>query len=231
MIEIKGLSKRFGRKPVLKDLDLQIAGGGVFAILGPNGSGKSTLIKAILGLCIPEAGDIKIKGQSILRGHQYRKQIQYLPQMASFPANLRVSELLKMIQDLRPGARGEGELLSRFDLLEFLNAKLGTLSGGTRQKVNLLLCFMYPGEIIILDEPTNGLDPKSSIFLKELIRQEKEQGKTILITSHIMQFVEQMADELVYLLEGKIYYRGTPQALKERAQAVDFEAAIAHLTQ
>lgn len=231
MILVKDLNKSFGKNQVLTQLNLCINEPGVFAILGPNGSGKSTLIKSILGLCIPDSGEIEFNGNSVLKKHQYRHNIQYLPQIAKFPGNLKVKELIAMIKDLRKGASRLEEIIEKFGLKEYLNEKLHALSGGTRQKINILLCFMFDGELIILDEPTTGLDPKATLYLKQLIREEREKGKTILITSHIMQFVEEISDELVYLLEGRIYFRGNPDTLKERANTSDFEEAIAFLTQ
>ncbi len=227
MIEIKGLHKKFGKNQVLVDLDLDIQSKGIFTILGPNGSGKSTLIKSILGLSLPDKGSIKLKGKSVLNKSEYRREVQYLPQIASFPGNLKVRELINMLKDIRSGEGNEKELIQQFGLEDSLNKKLNSLSGGTRQKVNILLTFMFDGDLMILDEPTTGLDPRALLTLKELILKEKAKGKTILITSHIMQFVEEMSDELVYLLEGKIYFRGTVEELLSKTKQTDFENAIA----
>lgn len=229
MITIEKLHKTFGKVDVLKGLDLEINSGGIFAVLGPNGSGKTTLIKSILGMVIPDKGDIKIKEKNILKTHDYRNSINYLPQIANFPANLTVIELLQMIKDIRSKDANENYLIEIFGLEPFLKQKLGNLSGGTRQKVNLVLTFMFNSEIIILDEPTTGLDPISLLRLKELIKDEKEKGKTILITSHIMSFVEEISDEIVFLLDGKIYFKGSIQELKEQTNQTDLEHAIANI--
>lgn len=229
MITIDNLYKTFGKVQVLKGLDLAINSGGIFAVLGPNGSGKTTLIKSILGMVIPEKGSIQIKDEKILKTHQYRNGINYLPQIANFPANLTVIELLQMIKDIRNKEANENKLIELFDLTPFLKQKLGNLSGGTRQKVNLVLTFMFDSEIIILDEPTTGLDPISLIRLKKIIQEEKEKGKTILITSHIMSFVEEISDEIVFLLDGKIYFKGSINKLKEQTNQTDLEHAIANI--
>jgi len=231
MIEITGLYKTFGKNPVLVDLDLAIPDRGIFAILGPNGSGKTTLIKSILGMALPNKGSILLHGKAIKNQSAYRNQIQYLPQIANFPNNLTVTELINMLKDLRNQPCSETALIERFGLQPFLKKKLATLSGGTKQKVNIVLAFMFDAPLIILDEPTTGLDPAALIKLKELIRLEKEKGKTILITTHIMQFVEEMADEIVYLLEGKMYFKGTVQQLMQNTNAPDFEHAIAAISQ
>ena len=134
-----------------------------------------------------------------------------------------------MIKDLRQKPSQDDVLISSFGLAPYLNSKLASLSGGTRQKVNILLAFMFNSPLIILDEPTTGLDPAALISLKKLIQKEKNQGKTILITTHIMQFVEEMADTIIYLLEGKIYFKGTIKELKEKTGENNFDHAIARI--
>jgi|TARA_R110002020_G_scaffold103640_1_gene242522 Cu-processing system ATP-binding protein len=229
MIHIENLYKSFGKNKVLEGIDLSISEKGIFAILGPNGSGKTTLIKSILGMVIPDNGTISINGNSIKNKWNYRNEIDYLPQIANFPANLTVQELIKMIKDLR-NLRGEDQqLIDLFKLSPFLNKKLSNLSGGTKQKVNLLLTLMFDSPLIILDEPTTGLDPIALLHLKKLILQEKAKGKTILITSHIMSFVEEMADQIVFLLEGKVYFKGDITALLTQTDEPNFEHAIANL--
>jgi len=227
MIQVENLHKKFGKIEVLKGLNLSIKSGGIFAVLGPNGSGKTTLIKSVLGMVIPNKGNISINNKSILKKHEYRNDIDYLPQIANFPNNLTVKELIKMIKNLRSKPTSDTELVDVFGLHSFLDQKLGNLSGGTRQKVNLVLAFMFDSEFIILDEPTTGLDPVSLIHLKEIIQQEKQKGKTILITSHIMSFVEEVADEIVFLLDGKIYFKGSIADLKEQTKQQNLEQAIA----
>jgi len=229
MIEIKGLYKRFGKNEVLKEVDLDITKQGIFAILGPNGSGKTTMIKSILGMVIPDKGKLSVGCKSIKKNWKYRDQIDYLPQIANFPPNLKVKELIAMIKDLRNRPGEDEKLIALFKLAPFLSKKLGTLSGGTKQKVNLVLSLMFDSPIIILDEPTSGLDPIAMIHLKELIIEEKSKGKIILITSHIMSFVEEMADEIIFLLEGKVYFKGNIEALKRQTNESNFERAIANL--
>ena len=229
MIAINNLHKKFGKLSVLDGLDLEITKGGIFAVLGPNGSGKTTLIKCILGMVIPNKGTISYNNENVLKKWEYRNNLNYLPQIANFPSNLSVIELIKMVKNLRPKESNEQELIDLFGLTQFLNKKLGNLSGGTKQKVNLVLTFMFDSDLIILDEPTTGLDPIALIHLKELIKKEKTKGKTILITTHIMSFVDEMADEIVFLLDGKIYFKGSIDALKEQTNNTNLEHAIAYL--
>jgi len=230
MIKIKDLFKNYGRNVVLTGLDLHIGGNGIFAVLGPNGSGKTTLIKCILGMVLPQSGSISISDEPVENQWKYREMINYLPQIANFPGNLKVNELIRMIKDLRQKSGDEEELIQLFGLEPFLDKRLSTLSGGTRQKVNIVLTFMFDSPLIILDEPTTGLDPASLINLKKVILAEKDKGKTILITSHILQFVEEMSDEIIYLLEGKIYFKGSITELKIKTEQEDFEHAIAAIS-
>lgn len=229
MIRISDLHKKFGSNQVLSGLNLTIDNGGIVAILGPNGSGKTTLIKSILGMVVPNKGSIEINQKSIKNDWNYRLDINYLPQIANFPGNLKVMELIKMIKDLRNKACDETELIKTFGLEPFLDKKLSNLSGGTKQKVNILICFMSDSPLIVLDEPTTGLDPAALIKLKELILREKKSGKTILITTHIMQFVEEISDSVVYLLEGKIYFQGSIAQLLQKTQQDNVEHAVAAL--
>lgn len=229
MISIKHLHKRFGKNQVLTGIELDIAKKGIFAILGPNSSGKTTLIKSILGMVVPDEGTLLVGDLSIKKNWKYRDQIDYLPQIANFPANLTITELIDMIKDLRGRPGDDGRLIERFKLEPFLKKKLSTLSGGTKQKVNLVLTLMFDSPIIILDEPTTGLDPIALLHLKRIIIEEKAKGKIILITSHIMSFVEEMADEIVFLLEGKVYFKGNIETLKVMTKTSNFEQAIANL--
>lgn len=229
MVEIKNLSKKFGKLKVLEELDLTIPVGGIFAILGPNGSGKTTLIKSILGMVVPNKGEIKIDGVPILKQWEYRNNINYLPQIANFPNNLTVKELISMVKNLRSKPAHDLELIETFGLGRFMNHKLSNLSGGTKQKVNIVLTFMFNSDLIILDEPTTGLDPVSLISLKKIIQEEKLKGKTILVTTHIMSLVDEIADKIIFLLDGKIYFNGSVSELKTQTNEANLEHAIANL--
>ncbi|GAA0195597.1 ABC transporter ATP-binding protein [Fulvivirga kasyanovii] len=229
MIAIKNLEKSFGKNKVLKGVDLEVKGQGIFAILGPNGSGKTTIIKSILGMVLPDAGEIVVGAEGVKGNWNYRKNISYLPQIAHFPENLKVKELLRMVKDIRGQEGNEQPLIERFKLEGFMNSRLRNLSGGTRQKVNIVLCFMFNSPYIILDEPTSGLDPVAMITLRELIQEERAKGKVILLTTHIMDIVEEMADEIVFLLEGKIFFKGSLQDMRDMTGEMKLERSIANI--
>ncbi len=228
MITISNLAKAFGSQQVLQSIDLNLGSPGrITAILGPNGSGKTTLIKCILGMVLPDKGQLDVLGNPIRGKWAYRADIDYLPQIARFPENLSVGELIALVKNIRGGEARDAELLELFKLDAFKNKRLANLSGGTRQKVNLTLAFMYDSPIVILDEPTSGLDPVAMVALRQWIHQEKAAGKAILITTHIMSFVEEVADEIIFLLDGHVYFQGSPETLKQQYNEERLEQAIA----
>lgn len=229
MVKVENLKKKFGKLEVLNGITTAIPKGKAVAVLGPNGSGKTTLIKCLLGMVIPDSGTMQINGMPVKRHWDYRNSIGYLPQTPRFPENLRVRELISMISDLRRSTKTADELLTKFSLNPFINQSLGNLSGGTRQKVNMIISLMFNPELYIFDEPTVGLDPISRITFKEILLKEKQQGKTIILTTHLMNEVEDIADEIIFLLEGKIHYYGGIQELKTSQQEVTLEKAIARL--
>jgi len=230
VIEISNLYKSFGKTKVLVGIDQTFEESKITVILGPNGSGKTTMIKSILGMVIPDKGSIKVLNSNIQNQWSYRDSISYMRQIANFPANLTVKELINMITDIRVSNNTKQlELIKDFGLQSFMKVRLSNLSGGTKQKVNIMLAFMYDSPIMILDEPTNGLDPVALIRLKELIKEKKEAGISLIITTHIMQLVEELADEIIFLLDGNIYFKGTVDSLKNKFEEQDIERAIAKI--
>lgn len=230
MIELKNIEKSFGKLSILKGVSASLEKGKIYAFLGPNGSGKTTLIKIILGMVKANTGDIRIQNKVVNKDWKYRENIGYMPQIARFPENLKVSELFRMIKDLRNSQIDESSLVAYFNLQDALDKKLKNLSGGTKQKVNAILTFMFDLDILILDEPSVGLDPISHFKLKELINQEREKGKTILLVTHILSDVEEMADEILFLMDGKIHFQGSPEKLLASQNESRLDKAIAKLT-
>jgi Cu-processing system ATP-binding protein len=230
MIEIRNLHKAFGKLHVLQGIDLDIGEGEITAILGPNAAGKSTLLKTVLGLVKADRGTIDVCGVRINGTPEYRRMIGYMPQNARFPENLTARQVLAMVRDIRqePAASEEG-LIEAFRLGTELDKPLKTLSGGTRQKVSAVITFMFDPRIIILDEPTAGLDPVASSLLKDRILLEKERGKTVILTSHIMSEVDELAGRIVYLLDGRIHFDHQTEALKAATGEQRLERALARM--
>jgi len=228
MIEITGLDKHFGAVHVLRALDLHIARGRVTAIVGPNGAGKTTLLKSLLGLVHPDAGSIRIKDTMVNGDVRYRAGIGYMPQIVRFPENLSGRDLIALLTHLRGAAVApDEELISAFALTEHLSKPVRTLSGGTRQKLNALLAFLFRPELLVLDEPTAGLDPLSSSLLKDRILAERGAGATVILTSHVMNELEELADDVAFLVDGRVAYIGTLFDLKHMTNQSNLERAIA----
>lgn len=208
MIKFENISKKFGKLEVLQNISLNFEMGQSVAILGPNGSGKTTLIKSLLGMVIPDSGQILFDGKNIKKEFAYRNEIGYMPQIGNYPPNLKISQLIDMMKDIRKGKK-EGiiideDIIELFKLKDIYQKPLGTLSGGTKQKVSAALAFLFDPKVLILDEPTAGLDPLASEILKSKILEEKRKGKLIIITSHIMADLEELSTHIVYLQEGKL---------------------------
>jgi Cu-processing system ATP-binding protein len=229
MIRFDKISKSFGKNQVLHEIDFEIKGAGVKAILGPNGSGKTTLIKSFLGMVLPDSGTIYWKDKDVRHRYEYRNDIGYIPQIAHYPENLRVNELLNLIASFRTQEQEAEELIDKFGLQAFMDKRMGTLSGGTLQKVSIVQAYMMDCDIYIMDEPTTGLDPLALNTFKKMVNEMVEKDKTIILTTHIMSLVEELATEIIYLLDGKVYFQGEPAVLKSERKEQTIEASIADI--
>lgn len=232
MITISNLIKSYNKLEVLKGIDAEISKGKVTAVVGPNGSGKTTIIKIILGLVKADYGSVSIDGNKINGDYHYKSNIGYMPQVASYPENLTVVEVINMIKDFRNCKNfPEEKLIREFELSGELNKPVRTLSGGNRQKLSAVISLMFNPGILIFDEPTAGLDPIASSRFKEIVLAEKKSGKTIILTSHIMSEIEELADDIIFLLDGKIYYHGAVTNLLIEKGEVRLEKAVARILQ
>jgi len=230
MIEIAHLHKRFGKFAALQDISLSIMCGKVTGIIGPNGSGKTTLIKSILGLVHPTSGTLSVNGFLLNGDAAYRRWIGYMPQLARFPQDLKGWEILKMIKRLRGEQPSlEKELIELFQLRPELDKRMRALSGGNRQKLSIVISCMYDPDLLIFDEPTAGLDPVSATRLKDFIQSLKQKGKTVIMASHIMSDIEELADDVILLLDGRIRFTGSIRDLKLRTGQPFLERAIVEI--
>ncbi|MES2377883.1 MAG: ABC transporter ATP-binding protein [Bacteroidota bacterium] len=214
IIAVEGLKKSFGRLDVLKNVSCDFAGGGVVSILGPNASGKTTLIKSILGMVIPDSGSILFKGKAIRHTFDYKRHIGYMPQIGHYPDNMKIGQLFQMVMDIRQQDAVDTDLLKAYQLEAMYQKTMRTLSGGTLQKVSAALAFMFDPAVLILDEPSAGLDPLAAEALKEKILEERSKGKLVLITSHILSEADEISDQILYLFEGQIKFFKTLADLK-----------------
>lgn len=228
MIEIRALTKSFGAREVLCGVDLCVRPGRVTAVVGSNGAGKTTLIKCLLGLVRPDGGEIRLDGARVGSDPAYRASIGYAPQMSRFPENLTAREVTNVLLGLRgPSAIIDWELVERLALAPHMTSRVRTLSGGTRQKLTVALAFLFAPNLYVLDEPTAGLDPAASAVVKDKILAERGNGKTVLVTSHVMSELEELADDIVLLSAGRVAYVGTAQKLRTFTGQRHLERAIA----
>lgn len=228
MIRYTNVSKQFGKQTVLNKVSLSLDQPGFCALMGPNGSGKTTLLKIALGLVKPDEGEVEYDGR-VLSGDEYRANLSYLAQIARFPENLTPLEFTDLLEQVRGKADRKEELFDRFGMRSFLHKPLRSLSGGMRQKVNIAAALMYDTPVLLLDEPTIGLDPVALLQLKDLLREEVKRGKHVLVTTHILEFVESMADEVVFILDGYVQFRGGLRKLYDATGEPNVERAIALL--
>ena len=207
MIEITDLHKRFGRLHVINNVNLRLGKGECVALIGPNGCGKTTLIKSILGMVIPTSGQILFQGQNVSGNFDYRRQIGYMPQIGRYPENMNIGQVIDMIKSVRhENTTLDEQLLHAFRLRDLYSKKMRTLSGGTTQKVSATLAFLFDPDVLILDEPTAGLDPIASEVLKEKILAEKEKGKLIVITSHLLSELDDLVTHVIFMQEGVVRF-------------------------
>src|SRR5574343_1344291 len=230
MIEIDKLTKKFGKLSVLDNLSLTCEKGQCIALIGPNGCGKTTLIKSILGMVIPDNGSITFNGKSILGDYLYRNNIGYMPQIGRYPDNMTIGQIIEMIKKVRPTASElDEELIHAFELEKMFDKQMRTLSGGTTQKVSAVLAFLFNPAVLILDEPTAGLDPLAAEVLKEKIIKEKEKGKLILITSHLLSELDDLITEIIFMQDGKVHFHQKVGELKVTTGEEKISKAIAKI--
>jgi Cu-processing system ATP-binding protein len=228
MISIENICKKFGKMIALEDVTLALEAGKSYALIGPNGSGKTTLIKSILGLVIPTSGQILFQDIPIDKDWKYRDKIGYMPQIGRYPETMRIGEVIEMMKSIRKGNfHYDEELIDEFKLSKLYDKRMHTLSGGTRQKVSAALAFLFNAPVLILDEPTAGLDPVSSEILKEKILKEKHKGKLVIITSHILSDLDELITDVVYMYEGNVHYNNTIESLKDETGEKRLGKAIA----
>lgn len=229
MIRIENLSKKFGPLAVLNGISIEIPAGECIALIGPNGCGKTTLIKSILGMVLPDSGTIRIQGHSIENQTEYRNQLGYMPQIGRYPQNMTIGQVIDLVKDIRrqPG-QIDNELVNFYGLENLKNKRMGTLSGGTTQKVSAALAFLFHPQILILDEPTAGLDPLASEILKDKICREKEMGKLILITSHLLSELDGMVSRVLFMEEGRISFFYTIEELMAITGEKTISRSITH---
>lgn len=215
MIRIKNISKHFGKLTALNNVSTTCDRGECIALIGPNGSGKTTLIKSILGMVLPDGGSITFNGKNIAGNWQYREEIGYMPQIGKYPDNMTIGQILDMMKDIRnKNTALDEDLIRSFSIDKLMDKRMRTLSGGTTQKVSAALAFLFNPAVLILDEPTAGLDPLASELFKEKIIAEKMNGKLVLITSHILSDLDDLVSRVIYMQDGNLVFHKSIEELR-----------------
>ena len=231
MIIASNVSKKFGKLKVLDNVSAACNKSQCIALIGPNGSGKTTFIKCLLGMVVPDSGFITFNEKNIIHDWQYRANIGYMPQIGRYPDNMTIAQVLDMLKDIRKskGTQTDEDLINEFNLATVMNKRMSTLSGGTRQKVSASLAFLFNPDVLILDEPTAGLDPLSAEILKEKITTEKKKGKLILITSHVLSDLDDMITEVMYMQDGSLRFHKSFEDLRSDTGEQKLSKAIARV--
>ena len=220
LLRIEGLSKSYGAKEALKELNLNIGKGKIVGLLGPNGSGKSTLIKIINGLIEPTSGTVTIKGNK--PGIESKKIIAYLPERTYLNDWMKVKDLLQFFEDFYEDfdrQRAEDMLLQ---LKIDINDRLKTMSKGTKEKVQLILVMSRKADLYILDEPIGGVDPAARDYILKTIIKNYTSESSILIATHLIQEIESICDEIIFLAYGSIVLQGSVDEIREeRGKSID----------
>lgn len=206
MLRVDDIEKSYGTKKVLDGVSMVFPEGKIIAILGPNGSGKTTLLNIVSGFNCPDGGEVYIDEKPVSAA-KTRVDIGYMQDALRISEKTKVNEFLNLVNHYKHAdsqTQQLEEMIQEFDLMQLLKMSFGKLSYGNRRKVNILVAFLGFPKVIILDEPTNGIDTKGIILLKKYIQKAKEKGSIVIITSHVLDFVQTVCDEFIFLKNGKI---------------------------
>jgi len=231
MIIATNVSKRFGKLTALDNISVTCNSGQAISLIGPNSSGKTTFIKSLLGMVVPDSGFITFDQKNITHDWKYRERVGYMPQIGRYPDNMTIAQVFSMMKDIRKSSlvNLDEELIEGFQLDKIMEKRMNTLSGGTRQKVSAALAFLFNPDVLILDEPTAGLDPVATELLKEKISREKQKGKLVLITSHILSDLDDIVTEVIYLQDGKLRFHRSIDELRLHTGEQKLSKVIANL--
>jgi len=225
LVEIANLTKRYGTFDAVKDLSFAVSSGEIFALLGPNGAGKTTTIRMLMGILVPTSGTARINGLDCFTDRvEVKRSVGYLPDEPLFYDYLRGSELIRFTGEMHGLSRAEIErrtatLLQQLELTDALEEFAVNYSKGMKKKLALVCAMLHDPALLILDEPTNGLDPFATRVLHEIIREKAAQGKTIFFSTHLLDQAEKLCTQIGIMTKGRLAARGTLAELRSRCSA------------
>jgi len=218
-LEIKNLTKSFGSLKAVDNASFTVPEGSVFGLIGRNGAGKTTTIRMMMNIILPDSGEVIFRGAKV--GQEFRNRVGYLPEERGLYKRMKVIDTILYFAELkgksgREMMRKANEYLKRFELLDRKNSKIEDLSKGNQQKIQFISTILHDPEFIILDEPFSGMDPINTNLLKEVILEEKQKGKVIIFSTHLMEFAEKMCDHITMIDHGKIILNGSLNEIKKK---------------
>ncbi|OGU64405.1 MAG: hypothetical protein A2499_14810 [Stygiobacter sp. RIFOXYC12_FULL_38_8] len=218
-LEVRNLTKTFNKVVAVDNASFEVPDGSIFGLIGRNGAGKTTTIRMMMGIYLPDNGDVVLKGVKV--GQEFKNRVGYLPEERGLYKKMKVMDTLLYFAELK-GKTGRTvhkkaeEYLKRFDLYDRRLAKVEDLSKGNQQKLQFIGTILHDPEFIILDEPFSGLDPVNTNMLKDIILEMKSQGKVIIFSTHLMDFAEKMCDHIAMIDHGKIILKGSLNDIKAK---------------
>lgn len=218
-LEVKNLSKSFVKVKAVKNASFTIPEGSIFGLIGRNGAGKTTTIRMLMGIYLPDSGEVLLRGNPL--DSSFKSIVGYLPEERGLYKKMKVLETLMFFADVK-GKRGKEvkrkalEYLDRFSLLDRKDSKVEDLSKGNQQKIQFISTILHEPEFIVLDEPFSGLDPINTNLLKEIILEMKQKGKVIIFSTHLMDFAEKMCDSIAMIDKGEVILNGSLSDIKKK---------------
>ncbi|PID61672.1 MAG: ABC transporter [Ignavibacteriae bacterium] len=218
-LEVRNLTKTFGKIKATDNVSFKVPEGSIFGLIGRNGAGKTTTIRMMMNIYFPDSGEIILRGTKV--GEEFKNKVGYLPEERGLYKKMKVLDTLLFFAEIK-GVTGKEvqkkamDYLKRFDLLERKTSKIEDLSKGNQQKVQFIATLLHEPEFIILDEPFSGLDPINTNLLRQIIVEEKNKGKVIILSTHLMDFAEKMCDHIAMIDSGKIILNGSLKQIKSK---------------
>jgi ABC-2 type transport system ATP-binding protein len=235
-LEVKNLTKTFGKLKAVDHASFEVPEGSIFGLIGRNGAGKTTTIRMMMGIYLPDEGEVILKGVKV--GQDFKNRVGYLPEERGLYKKMNVLDTLLYFAELK-GKTGKSiqkkaeEYLKRFDLYDRRASKVVDLSKGNQQKIQFIATVLHDPDFVILDEPFTGLDPVNTNLLKDIILEMKQKGKVIIFSTHLMDFAEKMCDHIAMIDRGKIILKGSLAEIKskyaQRNVSIAYEGDISFL--